>query len=370
MISLYFHIPFCEKKCNYCDFYSVNADDEQIRNYIAMLKKEIALRKTNETVETIFFGGGTPSILKESEFSEIADFIKANFELSPNCEWTIEVNPESFTEEKAENWLKHGVNRLSLGVQSLIDAELGICGRPHTAEQATAILQSEILQKFASVSVDLIYGLPEQTVKTFASGMQSVIGYPAVNHISLYELTIAENTRFEFEREKYRFPAEEEIEKIVEYSRHFLKEFGYERYEVSNFSKEGKRCRHNEQYWNGSKYMGFGAGAHSFDGKNRFANYSDLHKYEQSLEDNILPIVFCEKLDSKRRRLEFLMLSLRTVNGFSVSGFRRKFKQDILLQNENYVQNLVKDGYMIIDGDICKLTDKGLDIADGVAARL
>jgi oxygen-independent coproporphyrinogen-3 oxidase len=370
MISLYFHIPFCRKKCDYCDFYSVVGEDEQIPRYIAALKNEISLRKTNEVVDTIFFGGGTPSILKENEFSEIADFIKANFELSPNCEWTIEVNPESFTEEKALNWLENGVNRLSLGIQTLNYPELKICGRAHSIEQALAVLQSGVLERFSSVNVDLIYGLPQQSAESLCYSLQTVCGYSAVNHISLYELTLAENTRFSLEREKYRFPSETRITNIVATSASLLKSGGFERYEVSNFAKDGKRCRHNENYWKNGKYIGLGAAAHSFNGEERSANFSDLHGYMQSLEAGELPMDFNEKLDSKRKRLEFLMLHLRTVDGFSVSAFRRKFKTDILLQNEKYVQSLVKDGYMIIDDDTCKLTDKGLAIADGVAARL
>jgi len=371
MISLYFHIPFCKRKCNYCDFYSISDEEgDKVREYIESLKKEIILRKTDEKVESIFWGGGTPSLLKENDFSEIADFIRANFDLLPDCEWTIEANPESFSEEKAQLWLNKGVNRLSLGVQSLNDDELKICGRLHDAQQATAVLKSKIIEKFSSVNVDLIYGLPLQTAASFESTLRTVCETPCLAHLSLYELSVGENTHFSWEREKYNFPSEEELAKMMDISRQILTANGFERYEVSNFAKEGKRCRHNENYWKDGQYMGFGAAAHSFDGRRRCANHSELSLYTDSLDYGELPVSFCEKMDSKRRRLEFLMLNLRTVDGFSVSAFRRKFKSDVLLQNEKYVQKLVKDGLMVVEDDVCKLTDKGLDMADGVAARL
>ena len=369
MISLYFHIPFCKKKCNYCDFYSVCGETET-QAYINSLKKEILLKKTSEKVDTIFFGGGTPSILSKEQFCEVADFIRSNFDLSFDCEWTIEVNPESFSEKKAQVWLEKGVNRLSIGVQSLNDGELEVCGRIHNRKRAISVLKNDILQKFSSVNVDLIYGLPAQNAESFAETLKAAADIYAVKHISLYELAIAKNSYFGRNFKNYDFPDETKIEEIVEISKNILKKCGFERYEVSNFARDGYRCRHNENYWKGKKYMGFGTAAHSFDGETRSANFSDLQRYINCLSGNALAIDFQENLDSEQKKLEFLMLRLRTVDGFSISGFRRKFKTDFLLKNEKYVQSLIENGYMVVENGVCKLTDKGLDIADGVAARL
>lgn len=349
MISLYFHIPFCRKKCAYCDFFSVS-DESEIKNYLDYLKMEIISRKTDELVETIFFGGGTPSVLSGELFCEIADFIKENFNLAENCEWTIECNPESFSSEKAKIWLACGVNRLSFGVQSLNDKELKICGRIHNRKQAIAVLQTPILNDFSSVNVDLIYGLPEQTEISFAETLKIICENPIIKHISLYELTLAENS-------KLIKISEEEIEKITEFSRVFLQENGFERYEVSNFAKCGFRCKHNINYWTGKKYLGFGAAAHSFDGETRSANSANL-KYN---------LEFSEKLTSEQKRTEFLMLRLRFADGFSLSDFQEKFGN---LGNEKYIEELQKNGLMQIKNGICKLTEKGLDFADGIAGKL
>jgi oxygen-independent coproporphyrinogen-3 oxidase len=341
-----------------------------MQTYIESLKKEILLKKTSEKVDTIFFGGGTPSILSKEQFCDIANFIKNNFVLTKNCEWTIEVNPESFSEEKAQNWLENGVNRLSVGVQSLNDNELKICGRIHNKELALDVLKNDILQKFSSINVDLIYGLPAQNAKSFAETLKIITKIPAIKHISLYELTIAKNSNFGRNFENYDFLNETKIEEIIEISKNILKKCDFERYEVSNFAKNGYRCRHNENYWKGKKYIGFGTAAHSFDGNVRSANFSDLQRYIKCLSGNVLAIDFQENLYDEQKKLEFLMLRLRTIDGFSISGFRRKFKTDFLLKNEKYVQKLIKNGYMVIENGICKLTDKGLDIADGVAVRL
>jgi len=370
MLSLYFHIPFCRKKCGYCDFYSIT--NEKLTNkFIAALKKEIVLRKTDEQVGTIFFGGGTPSILSQNQLSEIAGFIRENFNLSPDCEWTIEVNPESFTEKKVEICLKNGINRLSIGIQSLNDGELKICGRIHDGKMAMQVLQSAILQEVNSVSVDLIYGLPRQDEKSFLQTLETVLKTRAIKHISLYELTINKSTAFGKNYDDYNFPNAEIIEKTVKISRNYLKENGFERYEVSNFAKEGHRCRHNENYWNCGKYLGFGPAAHSFDGENkRGANIADVEKYCEKLNKGELANDFSETLSLEQKKTEFLMLRLRTSGGFALSEFSAKFGGDFLSENEKYVDNLIENFYMVIENGVCKLTDKGLDIADGIAARL
>ena len=367
-LSLYFHIPFCRQKCNYCDFYSIT-DIENTDKFINTLKKEAILRKTEEEIDTVFFGGGTPSVLNEKQFCEIADFIKQNFNLSSNCEWTIEANPESFTRKKARIWLKNGVNRLSIGIQSLNDEELKICGRIHNGKQAMSVLSNDILQEFYSINVDLIYGLPRQNEKSFSQTLKTVLEISDVKHVSLYELTIAENSVFG--KNTYGFPNEETIEKIVENSRTLLNENDFERYEVSNFAKKNHRCRHNENYWNRKKYLGFGPSAHSFDGENkRFSNIGDLKKYEEELSKNSYPFQFCEELSFEQKKLEFLMLKLRTSDGFSLSEFHEKFNLDFFAENKEYIRDLVENGYMFVENGTCKLTDKGLDIADGIAAKL
>jgi len=370
MFSLYFHIPFCRKKCGYCDFYSI-VNEKLTDKFIAALKKEIVLRKTDAQVETIFFGGGTPSILSRKQLSEIAGFIRQNFNLSPDCEWTMEVNPESFTDKKAEVFLKNGINRISIGIQSLNDGELKTCGRIHDGKRAIQVLRSAVLQEFRSVSVDLIYGLPQQNEASFLQTLKAILQTHVVKHISLYELTINENTAFGKNHYDYNFPSAEIVEKIVKSLRIYLKENGFERYEVSNFAKEGHRCRHNENYWNCEKYLGLGPSAHSFDGENkRSANIANMEKYCEKLNRNELATNFSETLSLEQKKTEFLMLRLRTSDGFILSEFSAKFGGDFLSENGKYVDNLIENAYMVIENGVCKLTDKGLDIADGIAARL
>jgi len=370
MLSLYFHIPFCRKKCGYCDFYSIT-NENLTDKFISALKKEIVLQKTDAQVGTIFFGGGTPSILSRKQLSEIAGFIRQNFNLTPDCEWTIEVNPESFTDKKAEVYLENGINRLSTGIQSLNDDELKICGRIHDGKRAMQVLQSAILQEFRSVNVDLIYGLPKQDEKSFLQTLEKILQISAVKHISLYELTINKSAAFGKNYGDYDFPSAETVEKTVKTSRTYLKENGFERYEVSNFAKTGHRCRHNESYWAGEKYTGLGPSAHSFDGENkRGANIADVEKYCEKLSRNELAVDFSEILSLEQKKTEFLMLRLRTGDGFALSEFSAKFGGDFLSENKKYVDNLIKNAYMLIENGVCKLTDKGLDIADGIAVRL
>ena len=330
--SLYIHIPFCKKKCNYCDFYSTT-DIENIDKFILSLKDEIHSQKTNDEVTTIFFGGGTPSILSEKQFMEIAHCIKHNFHISCNCEWTLEVNPESFTEKKAAVWLKAGVNRLSIGIQSLNNKELETCGRIHDKKQALQILSNDILRKFDSISVDLIYGLKHQTRKTFMNSLKNVLEFDYVKHISLYELTNPNNVCL---------IDEEIIEKITTRSRILLRKFGFERYEISNYARKGHRCRHNLNYWNYGKYLGFGPSAHSFDGEKRYCAQ------------------VAEELTQEQKRLEYLMLKLRTADGFSIAEYEERFGSF----------EYTSDNRLIIKGGYCKLTDSALDFADGIAASM
>jgi len=346
MISLYFHVPFCRKKCLYCDFYS-ETDTKKVGEYIYNTEREIDFRRTDEPVESVFFGGGTPSVLNPSEFKRIAEKIKDNFNLNKDCEWTVECNPESFSVEKAKMYLSCGVTRLSFGIQSLNEDELKTFGRIHSAKEAEILLQNKILENFKSINIDLIYGLDKQTEASFMKSLKKAVSVPTVKHISLYELTLSEKNIL-------KKANEEEIEKIEKTSRQYLKEQGFERYEISNFAKENHRCRHNENYWLGKKYLGFGPSACSFDGKSLRTVGTEQ-----------------EKLTKQQERLEYLMLRLRTSDGFYLSDFKKRFSEDLMKTKKQYIENLIKAKYLSIkpDGRL-HLSDSGLNLADGISTNL
>ena len=374
-ISLYFHIPFCEQKCFYCDFYSkstVNGIDLFIDNLIKEIElfvKALSL-PTKINVKTIFFGGGTPSIISPSQWKRLTEVIHKKFDLSQLKEWTIESNPESFTEDKATTWLESGVNRVSFGVQSLDDEVLKKSGRVHTAKRVYEVVESGLLQRFRSVNFDIIYGLPNQTIDNVTSTIEKLMSFNIADHISAYELTIAPNTPFaKYTREK--FPQDEEISLFEKEVKELLIANEFFPYEVSNFAKIGRESIHNSNYWNQKIYFGFGPSAHSFDGINRYSNVISLEKYNELISNNTLPIDSFETLSKNECAEEFLFLGLRTINGISIQKYRDYFGED-LLQGERkaVIENLVKSGKATIGDTTFSLTYDGLSLADGVALKL
>ncbi len=318
--GLYIHIPFCEKKCPYCDFYSLEGQPSGlIDRYISALIKEMGLyqEKLNQ-VKTVYIGGGTPSILNVAQFTLLFEDIFNHIKSSEIVEFTVEVNPKSITREKLRLFKEYGITRISLGIQSFNEKDLKILGRLHSAGHSLKAVE-DIKRLAFNLSIDLIYGIPEQTLKDWQENL-SIIADINPEHISTYELTVEEGTPLHQEilRGTFKKPPEKEIVEIYEKTHKYLEEKGYIHYEVSNFAKPGRECIHNLNYWERGEYIGIGAGAHSFINKKRIENYNDLKKYMDSLNEGRFPYKKIIKLTPEDEFIEFIMLGLRLKEGISL----------------------------------------------------
>ncbi len=371
-LSLYCHIPFCEAKCHYCDFYS-GTNAAGMEAFVSAFEQEVALWLERQPhlktlpVETIFFGGGTPSILSPSQFGRIGAAL-SQFSLQNLSEWTVECNPESFSEAKADAWLAAGVNRLSFGVQSMDDGVLRTIGRVHSSERVREVLSHPVLSRFDLVSVDLIYGLPSLSLASLEGSLEALTAFPVVKHLSAYELTIAEGTVLAKQRQHFSLPQEEQLEEQMRFVRDWLMRAGYERYEVSNYAREGARCRHNERYWDFSPYLGLGPAAHSFDGLHRFHNAPSSEHYCGVLSAGELPAT----QDSATLDLEsYLFLRFRTADGLCKEEFARLFQASFAETfRAKDIENLRDEGYLFEDVARWYLSDEAMDLADGIALVL
>lgn len=374
-LSLYIHVPFCAQKCGYCDFYS-KASGLRVKEFLESLEREFSLYRKNyphlskKRVTTIFVGGGTPSILTPVQWSFLAQLIHDNFTLAPQYEWTVECNPESFNKSRVDAWISSGVNRLSMGVQSLDNEVLKRADRIHTAETVLEILESPELEKFESVNCDVIYGLPGQTLQDVENTLTTLLSFPILKHISAYELTIADNTPFA-ELESDSFPDDDFLADYEELVLSILTRSGFNRYEVSNYAKPGHECRHNLNYWKMNPYLGFGPSAHSFDGEYRFSDVGSLSEYTRRLKDNELPFSSCEEISPEMFRDEYLFLGLRTAEGISITRYEELYKKPLYSEKRlQILRKMEQQGTVIRNGDQLHLSAKGLNLADGVALQL
>jgi oxygen-independent coproporphyrinogen-3 oxidase len=374
--SLYIHIPFCVSKCSYCDFYSRKGTTDEIRLYCNSLLKELdTCRKTYELdkfmVSSVFFGGGTPSVLNPGIADMLCRGIRERVTLTDNAEWTFECNPDSFSAALAETLFSCGVNRLSFGVQSLHDNELHALGRIHNAQQALDILQSDSVSKFSAVNADLMYGIPYQSIESFLISLQTICSISAIKHVSVYELTLCENTPFGKMRSSLTLPDETAIDLMTTELLNGLYQHNFEHYEISNFAKSGFRCRHNESYWDHSNYIGLGASAHSFFNRTRRANISDIALYCKSIQENSTATEFSEYIDNQKLASEMIFLGLRRADGINEIDFEKNtgftFADD---NNSQLLDNYIKSGHLTHIAPFWKPTEKGMLFADGMASRL
>ncbi|MGA2507598.1 MAG: radical SAM family heme chaperone HemW [Chitinispirillaceae bacterium] len=375
-LSLYLHIPFCTKKCRYCDFYSVDYDDSLAERYLLALSKEIDLYNkylsdSAPTVRTIFIGGGTPSVLSSGQLSTLCALLRSTFSIAPDCEWTVECNPESFTGDKASVFLHAGVTRLTFGFQSLDDRQLPVLGRIHSSDLCRRILVDPLLKQFASIGVDLMYGLPGQTAETLMATLQQVAGSPYVKHISAYELTVADGTPFGRHRSMLPLPADETMASMTAQVWDFLATNGFEQYEVSNFAKPGHECRHNIAYWNHEPYLGLGCSAHSFLPPERSANVRDVNHYCEMTEENLFPREFTETIDANKLGMEMIFLGLRRVQGINEKEFQENCGMPFAdYVNKKKLATFMGRGLLTYEKPFWKPTRQGLLMADGIAREL
>jgi oxygen-independent coproporphyrinogen-3 oxidase len=370
MAGIYIHVPFCKTRCHYCDFYKstkLQFKDQYLQKVVDELRARRDFFEEKGFVETIYFGGGTPSLISSEWIYEILNVIKFNFRTSENLEITIEVNPDDISIEYYKEILKIGVNRLSIGVQSFLDNDLQQMGRRHNAEQSYQALDVAFDSGFDNVGIDLIYGLPWAGEKHLLQNLSVVNQYP-VKHLSAYHLTIEPGTKFgkdKLERKLWEVD-ESESEKMFWMLHEETQKMGFDHYEISNFSKDGLFSRHNTSYWTGRSYLGVGPGAHSFDGTRRYWNKADLHKY---ITFGYFPGVSYETLTEKDRFNELLMLDLRTKSGINIDLMKDQFSE-LWSVLQPGIEKWITQGFLYKEGAMVSGTRKGWFVIDGIIENL
>ena len=372
-LGLYVHIPFCVRKCNYCDFLSFPADEETKKRYIQALCKEIEdyqkLTKEYE-LSTVYFGGGTPSVLEISLLERLLSTIKCCFAMDEAAEITMEVNPGTVTMEKLQAYRAMGINRLSIGVQSAKEEELRLLGRIHTFEDAVNTVQWARVAGFENISMDLISALPGQSLETYKENVEAILSL-SPEHISSYSLIIEENTPFyelyaEGKERESDLPEEETDRAMYAYTNERLKAVGYERYEISNYAKPGYESRHNSSYWTGREYLGVGLGASSLLTNTRYHNETDLETYLSEIEAGADVRREPEHLTEAEQMEEFMILGLRRMCGIRRTEFQSRFGKPIETVYGSALQKLKKQDLITIEGDRIALTELGIDLSNQV----
>jgi oxygen-independent coproporphyrinogen-3 oxidase len=373
MAGIYLHIPFCRQACHYCNFHF--STSLKLKNeFIDALLKEIELQKNYlpagaDPVNTIYFGGGTPSLLKPEELSAMLQSLREHFSVAADAEVTLEANPDDLTEEKLQDWKKLGVNRLSIGVQSFFEDDLRWMNRAHTAQQAINNLQLA-RQYFNNITIDLIYGTPTLPDDNWRHNVQQAIAL-GITHISCYALTVEPGTALASMITKHKVTdvnTEDQARQFLLLMQ-WMQEAGYEHYEISNFALPGKRSRHNSSYWQGAAYLGLGPSAHSFNGESRQWNVANNALYIQSLKAGNVPFEI-ENLTNTQRLNEYIMTSLRTMEGLDVQWVAKQFGEQAANQLQQESKQFIETGKMQLHNGRLQLTKEGKLFADGIAAEL
>ena len=368
MAGIYLHIPFCKSKCAYCDFYSI-ANKTHIDDFVKAVCKEIHLQSKylgDEKVQTIYFGGGTPSRLNRNQIKRILDEIHKYFIVDVNNEITLEANPDDFSKEYLKSLKELGVNRLSVGIQSFDDNDLQLMKRKHSVSQAVRAINIAQDVGFENISVDLIYGLPDLKIKNWEKNINEALDLN-IQHISAYHLTIEPNTLFHKLRKNKKLNLPTEDESLEQFKRLVEKtqEKGFLQYEISNFAKDGSISLHNTNYWMGVKYLGLGPSAHSYNLTSRQWNISNIHEYMDAILNRKIPCE-TEKLTKNEKYNDFVITSLRTMWGVN----SEKLKKDIGGKYEKYflskTKSLIEKNLLIKSGNQFKLTEKGIFISDSI----
>ena len=371
MSGIYIHIPFCKQACHYCDFHfstSMKKKDEMV----LALAKEISMRKDefeNEIVETIYFGGGTPSVLSNEEINFLISEVYKNYKVAENPEITLEANPDDLSSERILALSKSPINRLSIGIQSFYENDLKMMNRAHNSAEAIKCLQ-EATQYFDNISLDLIYGIPGMSDEMWKKNIETALSF-GIPHISSYALTVEPKTALRklIDTGKIAEPQDETA------SNHFmilvetLQKKGFIHYELSNFGKENYFSKNNSAYWLGKKYIGIGPSAHSYDGEKRGWNIANNSLYLKAIENNELPIEN-EILTVSDRYNEYVMTGLRTIWGVSLERIEKEFGKDYLDYLQKQSQKFLDDELLSIENNILKPTAKGKFLTDGIASDL
>jgi oxygen-independent coproporphyrinogen III oxidase len=368
MAGIYIHIPYCRKACHYCNFHfstSLKSKNE----FVPALLKEIELRKDflpDQDIATIYFGGGTPSLLELNELSAILQTLKKHFNVTEPAEITLEANPDDIRPEIVRQWVELGVNRLSIGIQSFFEEDLQWMNRLHNANQAKDCIRIAQENGISNLTIDLIYGTPGLSDEKWQHNLQTV-NELGIQHVSCYALTVEPKTALDSmiaKGKKENIDPEQQASQFMQLME-WSEKNGFEHYEISNFAKPGFRSRHNSAYWSGSHYLGLGPSAHSFNGLGRQWNISNNALYIQSMEAGIIP--FEEEILTETQRInEYIMTSLRTLEGLDLHKLEPGFQKTVLSSADKYFA----DGKMVRTNDQLILTKTGRLYADGIAADL
>jgi len=364
-IGLYIHIPFCKRKCYYCDFNSYAGYDYLFDDYIRALLMEIESNSTKDyNVVSVYIGGGTPNLLPPSYIEKILKSVFKNYKILDGCEITIEMNPGLITEEKLKIYKGSGINRVSIGLQAFQNRLLKYIGRIHTVEEFFG--NYELVKKFFdNINIDLMYALPTQTFKEWQETLKEVVKLQPT-HVSTYSLILEPNTSFYRLYEKGQLPIvdEEEELKMYHWGIEFLKEKGYHHYEISNFALPTFECRHNILYWECKNYLGFGAGAHSYMADVRYSNIENIKDYIKSILERKSAVKEKIKLTKQDRMAEFMFLGMRMTKGVCDKDFKKRFGISLFEIYKKVIQKYLKEGLIEIDNECVKLTERGIDVSN------
>ena len=369
--GVYIHIPFCKQACHYCDFHfstSLKKKDEMM----AALITELQLRKhefTNETVATIYFGGGTPSVLSTEEINRLIHAVYEHYNVIENPEITLEANPDDLSEERIISIANSKINRLSIGIQSFFEEDLQLMNRAHNAEESKKCL-SVATHYFDNISIDLIYGMPNMSIEKWQQNIATALSF-GVPHISSYALTVEPKTALEklIKKGEIAAPKDEVAEAHFHTLLEALEKAGFIHYELSNFGKEGFFSKNNSAYWQGKKYLGIGPSAHSFNGKERSWNVTNNAKYIKSITGGVLPSEV-EILSKNDNYNEYIMTGLRTIWGVSFTKIAHDFGADTLMYLQKEAAKHIAKELLYIKDDVLRTTPKGKFLCDGIAADL
>lgn len=372
MAGIYLHIPFCQKRCIYCDFFSTTQSEKKAA-YVKTLCRELEIRKSylqGEAVETIYLGGGTPSQLSPEELEEIFAYIYKVYEVKPDAEITLEANPDDLTPEYIANLRRLPINRLSMGIQTFREDTLKLLNRRHTAQQAIRAFYQCREAGFRNISIDLMYGLPGETLENWEEDLRQAI---ALNpeHISAYHLIYEEDTALWKLREQHQVEEANEDLSLDLFSTLIdkLAHAGYQHYEISNFCRPNLHSRHNSSYWTGKKYLGCGPSAHSFDGHSRQWNIASLDEYMKGIQNGSI-VHETEKLDLYTRYNDFVITRIRTCWGMPLSHLREEFGEELYHYCLRMSKPHQEQGMLEIANGTLRLTRKGIFVSDGIMSDL
>lgn len=379
MAGVYLHIPFCARRCIYCDFYFVTTARSHA-GFVAAMRREIAHYGIEfgrlEPIETIYFGGGTPSRLVADDVGHLLDTVREHFDTNPVVETTLELNPDDAEPAYLRSLRDHGIDRLSIGIQSFQASDLEFMNRSHTVDQARTVVDRARDAGFESISIDLIFGIPDQPEEYWAANLERAVRLE-VPHISTYSLTVENGTvlKNRIDRGVTTAPDEDVLNDRYAFTMDYLAQAGYEHYEISSFARPGYRSVHNSHYWDHHNYLGFGPSAHSFWWRglpaSRWSNVRNIRSYEALLSDRRLPIDLREALPLDSLADEYLMLSLRTADGIDLDRLEERYGTELLADRLDEIAWLESEGLIHpVRNRRLRLTDQGRMLCDSVTARL